>query len=349
MTQTLCSCAQRPRRSGVYSGTMKNNTIFGICAAVVVASSATVFAQAKPTPAATQTPAPAEAAKPANAVLDLQVQLIRAGFSVGEIDGVDGANTKKALAAHMEIHKKAPEAAGETLEDYVLTAEDVDGPFVKIPEDMMEKARLKSLGYTSVMEALGEKFHTAPELLTKLNPGVKFAAGATIKVPKVDRAVPAGDTPAADPKAPAAAPAAADAAGELTIIVSKSESSLRVYTNAGKLVFYAPVTSGSELDPLPIGDWAVTVVARNPPFNYDPALFKKSDPKHEKATLAPGPNNPVGVVWIDLTKEHYGIHGTPEPGKIGHTSSNGCVRLTNWDALKVAAMVKKGTKVRFVE
>jgi lipoprotein-anchoring transpeptidase ErfK/SrfK len=318
----------------VYSGTMKKNTIFGICAAVVVASSATVFTQAKPTPAATPAPAPADAAKSANAVLDLQVQLIRAGFSTGEIDGVDGANTKKALAAHMEIHKKAPEATGETLEDYVLTAEDVDGPFVKIPEDMMEKARLKSLGYTSVMEALGEKFHTAPELLTKLNPGVKFAAGATIKVPKVDRAVPAAD----------AAPTE-----ELTIIVSKSESSLRAYTNAGKLVFYAPVTSGSELDPLPIGDWAVTAVARNPPFNYDPALFKKSDPKHEKATLAPGPNNPVGVVWIDLTKEHYGIHGTPEPGKIGHTSSNGCVRLTNWDALKVAAMVKKGTKVRFVE
>lgn len=313
---------------------MKNYTIFGVCAAVLVASSATVFTQAKPTPA-TPTPAPADTSTSANPILDLQVQLIRAGFSTGEIDGVEGANTKKALAAHMEIHKKAPDATGETLEDYVLTAEDVAGPFVDIPEDMMEKAKLKSLGFTSMMEALGEQFHTSPALLTKLNPGVKFAAGATIKVPKVDRTVPAGDPPAAD--------------GDLTIIVSKSESSLRVYTNAGKLVMYAPVTSGSELDPLPIGDWAVTAVARNPPFNYDPALFKKSDPKHEKATLAPGPNNPVGVVWIDLTKEHYGIHGTPEPSKIGHTSSNGCVRLTNWDALKVAALVKKGTKVRFVE
>lgn len=329
---------------------MKNHTILGVCAAVLVASSVTVFTQAKPTPAPTATPAPGSAPS-ANATLDLQVQLIRAGFSIGEIDGVDGANTKKALAAHMEIHKAAPAATGETLEDYTLTAEDVAGPFVEIPEDMMEKASLKSLGYTSMMESLGEKFHTAPALLTKLNPGVKFAAGATIKVPKVDRAVPAGDTPAADAKAPAATPAAtaADASGDLTVIVSKSESSLRVYTNAGKLVMYAPVTSGSELDPLPIGDWAVTAVARNPPFNYDPALFKRSDPKHAKATLAPGPNNPVGVVWIDLTKEHYGLHGTPEPSKIGHTSSNGCVRLTNWDALKLAAMVKKGTKVRFVE
>ena len=94
---------------------------------------------------------------------------------------------------------------------------------------------------------------------------------------------------------------------------------------------------------------AVTAVARNPSFNYNPDLFWDADPKHAKAKLAPGPNNPVGLVWIDINKPHYGIHGTPEPGTVGHTTSHGCVRLTNWDALKLAAMVGKGTKVEFTE
>jgi lipoprotein-anchoring transpeptidase ErfK/SrfK len=112
---------------------------------------------------------------------------------------------------------------------------------------------------------------------------------------------------------------------------------------------HAPVTSGSEHDPLPVGTWAVTSVGRNPSFNYNPDLFWDADPSHGKAKIPPGPNNPVGVVWIDLSKPHYGIHGTPEPSTIGHTESHGCVRLTNWDALRLAAMVGKGTKVEFVE
>ena len=115
----------------------------------------------------------------------------------------------------------------------------------------------------------------------------------------------------------------------------------------GAVIFHAPVTSGSEHDPLPIGTWAVTAVSRRPTFHYNPDLFWDANPAHAKAKIPPGPNNPVGLVWIDLTKEHYGIHGTPEPGKIGHTSSHGCVRLTNWDALHVASLVRKGTPVVF--
>ena len=114
-------------------------------------------------------------------------------------------------------------------------------------------------------------------------------------------------------------------------------------------MMYAPVTSGSSHDPLPIGEWKVNVVSLNPPFNYNPDLFWDADPSHGKATLKPGPNNPVGLVWIDLSKEHYGIHGTPEPSTVGKTQSHGCVRLTNWDALKLAGLVKVGTKVVFTE
>ena len=118
---------------------------------------------------------------------------------------------------------------------------------------------------------------------------------------------------------------------------------------AGTVIFYAPVTSGSEHDPLPIGEWLVNGVSRNPTFNYNPDLFWDADPAHSKTLLPAGSNGPVGVVWIDISKEHYGLHGTPEPGQVGHSMSHGCVRLTNWDALTLAAMVKKGTPVIFVE
>jgi lipoprotein-anchoring transpeptidase ErfK/SrfK len=134
---------------------------------------------------------------------------------------------------------------------------------------------------------------------------------------------------------------------DLTLVVSKSRSSLAIRTADGETLLHVPVTSGSARDPLPIGTWTVTGVSRNPSFHYNPDLFWDADPSHSKATIPPGPNNPVGVVWIDLSKEHYGIHGTPEPGRIGHTASHGCVRLTNWDALRVAALVRTGTTVLF--
>ena len=133
----------------------------------------------------------------------------------------------------------------------------------------------------------------------------------------------------------------------LTVRVSAETSDLRIFDSSGELIFYAPATAGSEQDPLPKGDWKVVAVARDPTFHYSPELFWDSEPGAEKTTLPPGPNNPVGRVWIDLDKEHYGLHGTPAPGKVGHTASHGCVRLTNWDALKVASMVSEGTEVIF--
>ena len=272
----------------------------------------------------------------------LQVTLDKEGFSPGEIDGKLGKNTLRALEAYEGARGvKAKPAANGGLRDYEISAEDTEGPFVDIPSDMMAQSKLERLGYTSVAEKLGEKFHIAPELLRKINPGKKLAAGVTIKVPDVDPSL-IPDTRAGEQPANAGF-------GAVTVFVSKSRSSLQVLDSSGNVVFRGPVTTGSEKDPLPIGQWAVNSVTRNPVFNYNPDLFWDADPAHAKAKIPPGPNNPVGAVWIDLTKEHYGIHGTPAPGRISYSESHGCIRMTNWDALRVAALVTKGTPVHLIE
>jgi lipoprotein-anchoring transpeptidase ErfK/SrfK len=297
--------------------------------------------------------------------LALQVMLDRAGFSPGVIDGRPGKNTDKALALYRESGRDAEEAAPvEPLVKYTVTPEDVAGPFApEIPPDLMAQSKLEALAYRDVLEALAERFHTTPAFLQRLNPGATLVAGETISVPNieplilpVERLKPNGtQTPAQEAQSAAgraaAPPKPADAPAKPTVVVSvsKAASALTVKDDSGKVLFYAPVTTGSEHDPLPIGEWKVNGVQMNPTFRYNPKLFWDADPTHSKAVIPAGPNNPVGLVWIDLSKEHYGIHGTPEPSVIGRAQSHGCVRMTNWDALKLAGLVKPGTRVVFTE
>ena len=269
-----------------------------------------------------------------DAILSAQVALDRAAFSVGEIDGRWGANTERALRAFQEAHGLAASGAlddattaaldpGEPpLVPYTITDEDVAGPFVAIPADMMAKAKLEASSYSSALEAIAERAHASPALLTALNPGKRFdRSGESVLVPNVRVGPP---TPGA------------------SVVVDGADLSVRVLDEQGKLVARYPASVGSEHDPLPVGRWTIKGVARNPPFHYNPKLFWDANRGHAAATIPPGPNNPVGVVWIDLSKDHYGIHGTPEPSRISRSESHGCIRLTNWDAIALAEQVRPG-------
>ena len=284
----------------------------------------------------------------AQRMLAVQVALDRAGFSPGVIDGSRGKNTEAARRAYEASRAPArdegkgtatpDEAAIEPLATYAISAEDAVGPFVgEIPTDMMEKSKLQELGYSSLLEMLAERFHTTPALLQRLNPGVAFVQGDVITVPNVEAFRP--------PVGKANTQQAAAAREPVTVIVTDRTKSLEVQNAAGQTIFFAPVTVGSLRDPLPVGEWKVNGVSENPTFNYNPDLFWDAESSHAKAKIAAGPNSPVGVVWIDLSKEHYGIHGTPEPSRIGYTESHGCIRLTNWDAMRLAALVGPRTKV----
>jgi len=276
-------------------------------------------------------------------IIKIEILLARAHFSPGEISGRPGENLNKAIAAYAEaqgktankldreLWDKLASASGDPIiTDYTISEADVRGPFAKeIPKKMERMKDLPRLSYTSPKEALAEKFHMAPELLSALNPGEKFdVAGHTILIANI--------------------PTRSLQEKVNRITVDKAKQELRAFDASGKLLAYYPATVGSEEKPAPSGTLKVTAVKKNPTYHYNPAYAFKGVRATKPFTIEPGPNNPVGVVWIGLTGEGYGIHGTPEPGKVGKTQSHGCVRLTNWDALQLASIVSKGTSVDFI-
>ncbi len=284
-------------------------------------------------------PAELPAFKGANPlVLKAQVLLDRAGASPGVIDAYAGGNLGKAISA-VETVLGLPadgvldqavwdalggDGAPAVLKQYTITAEDLAYPFVaSIPADFMEQSRLPSLGYSSVEEMLGERFHMDTKLLTALNPSADFRqAGTQVWVAAVDGA-PITESVA-------------------RIVADRTASQVRAYDAGNHLIAAYPATIGSTANPSPIGDHIVSAVTRDPTLQ-----FSAPDGSGAIATLPAGPNNPLGTVLIALTDPGYEISGSADPSKVGKPASEGCVRLANWDVEELAGLVESGVAVSF--
>jgi lipoprotein-anchoring transpeptidase ErfK/SrfK len=281
---------------------------------------------------------------PSPLILKAQILLDRAGASPGVIDGVYGGNVGKAIAA-VETVLGLPvdgqldgnvwtalggDQASDVLVEYTITEEDANYPFLpSIPRDYAEQAQLSALGFTSPQEMFGERFHMDAKLVDALNPGANFRqAGETIVVAAIEGQPVTGKI--------------------ARIEADKGRRQVRAYDAQQRLIVAYPATIGSSDNPSPSGDHAVNTVAPNPIYYYNPKNFVQGN-NTKKLELPPGPNNPVGTMWIDLTEPSYGIHGTPEPSKIDKTGSHGCIRLTNWDAEELATLVDPGVVVSFLE
>jgi len=283
-------------------------------------------------------------------VLRVQMLLDRAFFSPGEMDGYYGKNTAKAVYFFQQAHglrgtarvdsatfaalARAGGSPQNLVRPYRLTADDVKGPFITIPENVQDQAKLSCSCYNNLTEKLGEDFHVAPDLLKKLNPGVNLdglQAGQSINAPLVRDST-------------------ARAPGEVSqIVVSGRGSYVQAQDASGKVLYHFPSTLGSTYDPSPSGEFKVTNIEQNPAWHYQPNLIATAPDTAHEAMVPGGPNNRVGAVWMALSAPHYGIHGTNKPETIGYATSSGCVRLTNWDAKFLSHRVRSGTPVHFAD
>ncbi len=336
--------------------------LLGLAGAMTVAA-------AQPSTKASHWVPPGTSGSPINGELfHAQVLLDAAGFSAGVIDGKKGSALTQAIRGFQEANGiqvtgklDNPTRAALLQQNrqstvYVkLTADDVGGPFVyPFPKKPEAQAKLSFLGYRNMLEKVAERYHTTPATVVALNgPDKLIGPGQTLRLPNV---VPAsrdygGAINGKQAQLMAMLNVNGDAPKGDFIVVDKSDGTLKVYRgekSSGQLIGQFPVTTGSSHDPLPLGTWKATTFSFLPPFNYQPDLFwDVADDKAEQK-LPPGPNGPVGVAWLDLTKEHYGIHGTNEPSTIGHTESHGCLRLTNWDVMRLSRMMKPGFTAYFV-
>ena len=278
-------------------------------------------------------------------IVKAQVLLSRRSISPGVIDGADGENFRKAVAQFRRLEKLGAgdeidelawlslkgDASIDVVAAYAITDKDVAYDFAdEIPRDYAKQAKMKRLSYTSPQEMLGERFHMSEKLLGALNPSARYdEAGSSLFVVAAGRSLEKG------------------AAQRIDAI--KSTGMVVVYGTSDAILASYPATIGSEDTPSPSGEYAIERIARNPNYTYDPEKNFQQGKNTETLVLPPGPNGPVGTVWIALSKPTFGIHGTPEPAKVSKTTSHGCIRLTNWDAEQLADLVKPGVQVRFVE